>query len=71
MSRVVGGLFGKKPKPDKQMEALQRRQMQDAANERASLEAEKADVSGGARRSRSGRALLSYVRSRGKSTMGG
>jgi hypothetical protein len=69
--KSIGKLFGGgKPKPDKQMNALQRRQMQDAANERAALEAEKADVSGGARRARSGRALLSYARQRGKTTMG-
>lgn len=62
IGKIFGG--GKAPKPDKQLEAVQRRSMQNAQNERAELEAERADVSGGASRVRSGRALLSYITQR-------
>lgn len=70
MSKVVSSIFGGRPKPNKRAEALQRRQLQDANNERAELEAEKADVAGTASRTRSGRSLLTYIRKRGKMKMG-
>ena len=65
MAKQVGKLFGfKKPKPDKTLEAVQRRQLQTANNERGELEAERADVQGGASRVRSGRSLLTYITQR-------
>lgn len=64
--KQVGKLFGagKAPKPDKALEAIQRRQLQDANAERGELEAARADVAGGAGRVRSGRALLTYMTQR-------
>lgn len=71
MGKVVTTLFGGgKVKRDKRLEAAQRRQQQQAANERAELEAEKADVSGTRGRVRSGRALLTYVRQKGRTLTG-
>lgn len=71
MSKVVQSVFGGgRPKRDKRAEGLQRRQLQDAQNERSELEAERADVAGSARRRRSGRSLLSFAKSQLKKTTG-
>lgn len=71
MAPAVKTLFGGgRPKPDKQLEAQQRRQLQDAANERTRLENERADIAGARTRRRSGRALLSFVQQKGNKVMG-
>lgn len=57
MANMFGG-----PKRDKAAEAMQARQRNDAARDRAELEAEKAAVSGAGRKSRTSRASLKSTR---------
>lgn len=64
-------IFGSKPKPDKSLAAAQRRQMEDAKNDRSALEAEKSSITGASARGRRGRGLLSSRRTGGlKSELG-
>ena len=58
----MSGIFGG-PKRDKQLEAMQARQRQEAERDRAELEEDKARVAGSGRTARRGRASLRSKRS--------